>query len=83
MVLLLVAGIVLSRITLRTVNRATATEADAAGSARERRLRKIYKAVLPSGDTSKPASRGQVKSGQSLQDCARVARSTSVLQVGL
>ena len=46
MVLLLVAGIVLSRITLRTVNRATATEADAAGSARERRPRKIYKAVL-------------------------------------
>lgn len=36
-----------------------------------------------SGDTSKPASRGQVKSGQSLQDSARVARSASVLQVGL
>lgn len=36
-----------------------------------------------SGDTSKPASCGQVKSGQSLQDAGRVARSGSVLQVGL
>jgi Zn-dependent protease with chaperone function/tetratricopeptide (TPR) repeat protein len=44
MVLLLAVGFLLSRLTLRTVNRATA--ADAAGSQGEHRLRTIYKAVL-------------------------------------
>lgn len=44
--LLLAAGYVLSRLTLRTVERAAVTAADGAGSPRERRLRRIYRAVL-------------------------------------
>ncbi len=46
MVLLLIGGFVLSRITLRTVNRGVLTAARGAGSDSERRLRRIYKAVL-------------------------------------
>lgn len=46
MIVLLVAGFVLSRAMLRSVNRSAASSADAMGSDSERRVRKIYKAVL-------------------------------------
>jgi Zn-dependent protease with chaperone function len=46
MIVLLAAGFALSRATLRSVEHGTATSADAVGSDSERRLRRIYKAVL-------------------------------------